>query len=344
MYGLLRHISIVPHCRDSGAGVSTAVPNRSLLGCMLLVGAFLTAPSVSAQGQLAVARKFYQQGLRAEKAEQWEEAAEKYRSALDIKETPQLWLRVGICFEELGRLTSALDAYERGAEQARLDGKNQVVKVLTTKLEALRPKVPTITLVVADPPAGLRVTIDGEEVATAALGTKLPIDPGEHTLNAAAPGYLTVSESTTIAEGHREVSLSLEVDPNARKTEGPEWPRDEPEPILWPGAVVTGVGGVGLVVGGVLLGVAQGKEGDVDERCGGPDRLACPQSEQADIEATLDGAEQLRIGGFVSLGVGGAAAVAGVVLLVLAPGRTQEAYVLPTWGPRYGGVTLGGRF
>lgn len=314
------------------------------MACALLVSAFLMAPPASAQGQLAVARKFYQEGLRAEKAEQWEKAAEKYQRALDIKETPQLWLRVGICFEELGRLTSALNAYERGAEQAELDGKAQVVKVLTDKLEGLRPKVPTLTLQVAEPPEGLRITIDGRDVAVSTLGTKLPIDPGEHVIEATAPGYSTVTESTVIETGDEELTLVLAIDPDAREVSTTEVPDDPPSAVLWPGALVTGVGVAGLVVGGVLLGVAQGQEGDVDDRCGGPERLSCPQSQRDDIEATLANAERLRIGGFVSLGVGGAAAVTGVVLLLMAPEPARDAILLPTWGPGYGGITARGSF
>jgi len=54
-----------------------------------------------------------------------------------------------------------------------------------------------------------------------------------------------------------------------------------------PGGVLLGVGAAAVIVGAVLVPLAQAKESDVDDRCGGPERLTCPLADKTDIEDEL---------------------------------------------------------
>src|SRR5262245_32419933 len=63
-------------------------------------------PSAHAQsdGEIALAKQFFKDGEAAEKKQEWAKALELFDKALAIKQTPQIYLRVGAVDEKLGKL------------------------------------------------------------------------------------------------------------------------------------------------------------------------------------------------------------------------------------------------
>ena len=60
------------------------------------------------------------------------------------------------------------------------------------------------------------VTVDGESVPAALLDADRPTDPGDHVIEASAPGYLKASARVSVKEAERKaVSVRLDPDPNA---------------------------------------------------------------------------------------------------------------------------------
>lgn len=110
--------------------------------------------------------------------------------------------------------------------------------------------------------------------------------------------------------------------------------------LLVPSLVAFGVGGAGLIAWGILGGLALGEESTIAAGCGAT-RSCTP----AEVQAMDD----LALGSDISLGIGLAGILAGVILIVVDPprGATTEAasiQVLPT-GDRYGaGLTVRGAF
>lgn len=309
----------------------------ALLAPPALAWATVTLPAPAAaqtEGELSVARDFYEQGLAAEKEGRWEEAFTAYDKALAIRTTPQLALRAAICLEELNRLAKALVYLERANELAKLKELAQVVEVVEGRLEALRPRVPQLVIEVPNVPEGLVVRLDDAPVAPATFGALLPVDPGDHRIEAEAPGFEPYATSITVEPGTSEsVAITLTAMPEEPAAERVPTPVTPPpgdegpaagDPDYLPGALVLGGGGVLVAVGAALLGVSVGREGEVDDLCGGSERLTCPLAERPTIEATLDEASTFRAAGYAVGGVGAAALVAGVVLLVVPPDAEEE--------------------
>jgi hypothetical protein len=144
------------------------------------------------------------------------------------------------------------------------------------EVEALLPQI-SITL--RDPPAGARVTLDGEPLASSDLGRALPRNPGAHAIVVEAPGRQRIERSVMLTPGGGDERVELTAPPVA------------PRRSLAPVVVAFSLGAAGLVAGttaAVLLRHA-------------------PASQTTALRVT-------EVAGFTTAGVG---AGVGVILLVL---------------------------
>ncbi|KYF78089.1 hypothetical protein BE11_33910 [Sorangium cellulosum] len=94
------------------------------------------------------------------------------------------------CYEQWGRLASALKAY-RQAEEAAKAARDPREAAAQAKAVALQAKVATLRVVVPDPVAalpGLEITLNGEVMGPEALNKFVPIDRGNYVLRATAKG------------------------------------------------------------------------------------------------------------------------------------------------------------
>lgn len=211
----------------------------------------------------------------------------------------------------------------------------------------------------------MTVTIDGEKLPTANLNVNRPIDPGEHVVEASAPGYKTARAKVRLSEGGVDsVALTLERDPNAvavapvpvPKTGAAPPPTSDPTspppanppadagvtqptgaPNRVPAYVALGVGGAGLVVGTITGIVAVGKKGTLDDNCASK---VCPPAE----ESSLDSAKTMATVSTIGFGVGIVGLAVGGYLWFTAPSSksANKPSVTPVVG--LGSVGLTGRF
>ena len=82
-----------------------------------------TSGFVAAQSpkDIAAAKQAFKEGDEAERRGDFETALARYEAAIKVKETPQLYLRIGAAKEKLGRLVAALASYRQGLEKAAED-------------------------------------------------------------------------------------------------------------------------------------------------------------------------------------------------------------------------------
>jgi hypothetical protein len=113
------------------------------------------------------------------------------------------------------------------------------------------------------------------------------------------------------------------------------------------------VGGAGLglmVIGGVLLGVSQGKASQVKERCGGGiDCTSLVGTERDDAMQLFNTAKGLEAGGWVTFGLGAAALATGTVLFFIdkknrRSDKSTAWRVLPTAPASDAGLSLSTSF
>lgn len=133
-------------------------------------------------------------------------------------------------------------------------------------------------------------------------------------------------------------------DPNPHDPKGPVAPA-KPQGSAAPGVALLVSGGLVAVVGGVLLGVAGAKAGEIPDSCD-PDTLAC--ANDADTQTANDASSvgvPLLGAGAASLAVGGGLAIVGAVLLATrssGDAKTESAFVAPWIDARTIGIFAAG--
>lgn len=305
-------------------------PARWFLRAALLACTLLPAPAFAQTAvEIAAARQWFKDAEQAERAGDCETAIEKFRKALSVKVTPQIELRIGACQEKLGQLASALESYEAALAHAQQSGTKAVVAVASEQVASVKPKVPEIQLQPAEPYDGLTITLDGEALSQERWQKPLRLDPGRHEFKVEAPGKkplsLVVEARPTV---HRTIPLTLEPLTAAVAETGPDKPAVSSEGDAVP-YVLFGVSGAALVGGAVLYVMASGRDADIDDLCGGADRLSCPQSQQDSIESDVASVDRLQGISFGLAGLSLASAVVGVVLLSSASDSPSDAAKAP---------------
>jgi hypothetical protein len=178
-----------------------------------LVAPALHAASEPTPSELSVARRLFDEGRAAEDAGRWHEAAEKFRRATTIKDTPGMRFHLARCEEEQGAFVEALVEYDRARELIDSGVKAvDVEKLLADARERVRAKVALLTLRL---PAGVQnvsVELDGKPLSGSVLGVPMPINPGKHRLNAVAVGRTTFADELELGTGEvRQLAIELPV-------------------------------------------------------------------------------------------------------------------------------------
>jgi hypothetical protein len=174
------------------------------------------------------------------------------------------------------------------------------------------------------------VTMDGEPLPAALVGIARPVDPGEHKVSARGEATAADEQTITVPEGGKmELELRLHPAPKLTPDQGPKKdatsipPATEPaDPTLsYVGYSALGIGGTGVIVGSVFLGLGFATRSDADaayERCGSEACVEGSAGQKETDELDADANLQQTVG-VVALAVGGAAAVTGLVLVLIAP-------------------------
>jgi hypothetical protein len=100
-------------------------------------------------------------------------------------------LQLADCYERTGRVASAWTAYSVAGDAAAAENQTERVRLAREKVEALRPKVPELTIAVgaeAQTVVGLEVKRNGVLVGNAQWGMPVPVDPGAHVVSASGTG------------------------------------------------------------------------------------------------------------------------------------------------------------
>jgi hypothetical protein len=215
----------------------------------------------------AGARALAEQAIDAFNKGQFEQAADLLRRAETLVHSPGHWLYMGRAYVRLGRLVLAQEALLKAEREPLSDASPEAFRAAvadaSAELEALRPRIAKVTVdLIGVERSTATVTIDGNAVPSALIGVPMPVDPGERTFQASAPGMLPASQSVQVAEGARtQVTLNLQPDgsasaslvsappPPIRSTEGR---KTSPDSLLLYGGMGAAVVGVGAIVGGYL--------------------------------------------------------------------------------------------
>ena len=321
--------------------------------CVALA-ALMTVPVASiARGggledPLERARNLFVQAEQDEDAERWSDALDKLRSVSQVRLTAGVRYHMALCEQHLGKLAHAYAEYEAAENQARLENAADVLRLVGAQLAALKPRVPRLTIHVAPFVQEMSLKLDGQRIAPASVGAAIPVDPGEHRVEATAPDRPGAAGAVTLQEGEsRQLDLRFGAaqsppatqanEPSALNPPSPAEPSKPAETTARssrPAAAVAAAIGIGLAGAGVAAFFIAGNERDraVDwcghqtDSCGGLVQLV----------RTID---------FLAAAAWTGAAISGAAAIVLWTKRSDApsgAAVSLTVGP--GTVGASGRF
>jgi tetratricopeptide (TPR) repeat protein len=320
----------------------------------LLASGIGVAPRAHAQSasEIASAKQWFDEGIALEEKAQFAEALVKFRRALGVKKTPQIAFHVGLCELKTGALVEALVDLERAQELAKSDNNAQVESAAASEIATLRPRIPSIEVVVQGGKPK-RILLDGNALSEVAITAPIPVNPGDHEIVAENASGKSASQKLSVNEGEKgKATLTLpsesEAVPPPEDPDTPPRPPEEDRPKAQSASVLPWVligGGAVAAIGGFYMWKLRGDQiKELDDICP-KGRDQCPQDRESDVDDHESKGKRYTTFGIGLWAIGAAAIGTGSVLLIGGSGREKAAArVTPIGGPGFVGASLGGRF
>jgi hypothetical protein len=298
----------------------------------------------------ATARDLAQRAAIAYDSNDYQTAQDLFRRAYALVPAPTLSVREARALEKLGRWVEAVEAYVRtlrselGPDAPEVFEKAQ--REAREELARLRPRVPRLKVVLEGAAASrsVIVTLDGRPLRPALIGVDTLADPGQHTVDAAAPDGKHSTEVVTLAEAESK-TVVLRISSAGLASESSVPPKRAPDVVAnhapeppsnqrtW-GIAALGIGIAGVGVGAVTGLLAADRHASAELRCPG-DRCVEGSAGADDVEAfrTLRTASIIGyVTGVIGIGVG-------TTLLLTAPPKPKKSGIRPLIGPNSVGAT-----
>lgn len=204
-----------------------------------------------------MATVLFDEGNRLYKEEKWEAAYEKLSQSWTLRQSFDTAAFLGHCELKLGRPRDAAEHLDYALLRFPMTAARNLKDHVTSWLAEAKKQVQTISVVVDVD--GAEVRIDDTIVGTSHIEADLFVEPGQHTLTVSKEGYVTHQESFVATAGEIagfDVELVKAPDPVV----------DEGGPMWEAAAPLLALGAAGVVVGGVLVGLASGKASAADSK------------------------------------------------------------------------------
>ncbi|HEY0250230.1 MAG TPA: hypothetical protein VGC41_01845 [Kofleriaceae bacterium] len=144
----------------------------------------------------ARAKATFEKGRELVKAGNSAEACPLFEESLRLVQAPGTKLNLAICWAATGKLVAAQGLF--GSLTAELADQPQRLQIAQAALEALKSRVPHVTIDATAVPEGDPILIDGKRIET---GAPLAVDPGKHQVTSAhaLPAEFEAEEGKTAA-------------------------------------------------------------------------------------------------------------------------------------------------
>jgi hypothetical protein len=338
------------HAAHVKGAMRVGPPGRGAMAVSFMVGLTTLAAGPVAMAQSATdkaaAEVLFEEGRRLMNEKRFGEACPKLADSQRLDPGVGTLLNLALCYKKNGQTASAWSTYREAAAQARASGQPDREQLARDEAAALERTLSR--LVIEVPPAvaaipGLEIRRDGAPVPQGLWGLPSPVDPGVRVLEVSAPGKRPLRIEVKVeggAAGARAVVPALEDDasaPGTAATPGgappaaPVGPAPAPPPPAAAapandgsgqrmiGYVVGGVGVVGLALGGVFGAMTLSKNEEALDVCPDYPDDACTADDVDRHAELVSDAKSNRTLSYVGFGVGGAALLGGLVLILTAP-------------------------
>lgn len=183
---------------------------RRAAAALAVLAIFAFAPRSAAQSasELAAARSLFEEGLAAARDGRWDEARQRFERSYEIAPRPTTLLNLAGAQVQTGRLVAGAESYRRFLAEARRGREARYRRQAQQALAEVEPRLGRLIVRVEGLEEADTVLLDGVELARAAIGVGVPVDPGRRTLAVRRGDADRAREVVTVAEGEqREVTL-----------------------------------------------------------------------------------------------------------------------------------------
>lgn len=346
------------------------------LGCVMVMLTASRSGFGQSAGNKAAAEAIFDQGKLLMQSGDYPKACEKFEASRKLDEGIGTVLYLADCYEKVGRTASAWAMFKEAASLAGAQGQASRQKLASQRARNLEALLVKLTVEVAKDNGsllGFEVRNDGVVIPTAQFGSPVPVDPGEHHIEASAPGKRSFNQTVKVAQGVGVVTIPLLPDlagpaasPLQSETAAPATTTVAPtsegiSPVIRAGAAEDArndtnanssktqrifaftLGGIGLV--GIGLGSYWGVSA-IDRNS--QSKTECPSQPNlcsaSGVELREDALQAARAS-TIAFAVGGVALATGAVLFFTAPTRHRlPISVRSAFGPHHSHLSLEGKF
>jgi hypothetical protein len=348
---------MTPRTRSMAASarrVATSVALGSLLS------GFGGAGIARAQGNDATtAEALFRRGKQMLEAKDYAHACPMLAESYRLDPATGALMALATCHELQGKLATAWSEFAEAATRAQREGRPDRVSVARERVQAIEPKLSTLTITVTGEIAGLPgfdLRRDGVALNKVVFGVPVPIDGGEHTVEVVSAGKKTWKTTVSVGRENDKKAVSVSsLDDGAPvpvpmpAPGGPAATVAVPTPVAPPtdtrgaapaaaappspdatptpnsrGLTSMQIGGLavgGLGVVGIVVGSVFGLRAISDNNKSGCGSNTCPDAASLEVRNDARSAGNISTISFVA---GGVLAATGVTLFVLGGQKQTE--------------------
>jgi Flp pilus assembly protein TadD len=167
------------------------------------------APAFAQPTDPAAAQALFDEAKRLLEAGRVADACPQFLHSFKLDPKPGAAFNLGACYEKNGQTASAWARYLEAASLAEQAGQADRAAYARDAAKAIEPKLARLTVMVQKPAPGLEVRRDGVLIDATAWGMAVPVDPGQHVLEARAPAKRPWSRTVDVAAGDAKVRIEV---------------------------------------------------------------------------------------------------------------------------------------
>lgn len=237
-------------------------------------------------------------------------------------------LNLALCHEKEGRTATAWAEFTEALGIARKDDRPQRIEIASQHIQSLEPTLSRLIVQVPQTAdvADLEIKRDGTAIRRAAWGTAMPVDPGEHVLEAFALGKIPWKQTVTVGGNAETKTVAVPPLENAPVVATPAQPAsaggsnatsfvEVKKPINPAAWVALGIGAAGMGVGSYFGIRAMSEQQTADDNC--------PKDNQCTRTGTSANTDAIKFANISTVGFGvGVLGVGLGTFLLLSRGST----------------------
>lgn len=315
-----------------------------------------SAPARAQTSDAALAESLFREGKRLSGERKFAEACPKFAESYKLDPGLGTQLNLALCHESEGKLATAWAEFSEASSRAKREGDTDRAALADEHVRALEPKLAHVSIALAPGASvpGLVIKFDSRELASAALGLPIAVDPGKHLLEASAPGKEPYAQTFDAPTTPTTLPVTVPVlkdgapapvaaAPVPAATPAPTTPAAPPPSASSgtnTGAIVSGVATGVFAVGSVVTGVLySSKRSDFNDANASGDPARSDKRDEAQTMGIVN-----------AVLIGGTAVSAGFLVYFLVSGGKHEPppasaarlRFTPLVSPQVAGLMVGG--